>query len=162
MFRGRVTYPRKNRATKKIPAVKRVEDMTASQIKKEVNKGIDERRDVQTPSVKMGTAMRWTVLEFGKFAVTRFDIEGNRVKNPIMNTKGTPDTYWVKDKVHFWIEFKKPGGRLSADQAELIARLRLAGEVVHVLDSVGQVYELLRSLDKPRHEQLTGLKQVIV
>lgn len=60
---------------------------------------------------------------------------------------GIPDFLWlnyVRDSgicVHLWTEFKRPGGKLSEKQVQWIARERMRGALVAVVDDVKEYCE---------------------
>jgi len=46
------------------------------------------------------------------------------------NMKGLPDLVCIKEGFHVWIEVKKPKGKLSKKQEEVISKMREAGALV--------------------------------
>lgn len=51
--------------------------------------------------------------------------------------RGWPDRgYWYKESIHFFIEFKREGGQLSAAQKVVINALANAGHRVYIIDKI--------------------------
>lgn len=65
-----------------------------------------------------------------------------KVETPSMN--GVPDFLYLRDGEYIWIEWKKPGGGLSAIQEKRIKEMRTYGAVVYVLDNIGDAKVILR------------------
>ncbi|MCU4298802.1 VRR-NUC domain-containing protein [Brevibacterium permense] len=59
---------------------------------------------------------------------------------------GVPDRVVVTPMGTVFIETKRPGGRLSRLQEEIIEKMRRAGAEVHVVDTVAGVDELVEHL----------------
>jgi len=59
---------------------------------------------------------------------------------------GMPDRLFFRNGWHFWVEFKRPGGRLSSLQHAVIDDLRRVGETVLVVDNANQLIEFLEGL----------------
>ena len=57
--------------------------------------------------------------------------------------RGFPDRLMLRQGCYIWVEFKAPGGRLSALQRTRIAELRRAGAEVHVVDNMDKFVEAL-------------------
>ena len=57
--------------------------------------------------------------------------------------RSVPDRMFIKEGRIVFIEFKKPGGKLTDGQTREIARLRAAGADVFVCDSVAGAKEVL-------------------
>jgi hypothetical protein len=76
------------------------------------------------------------------------DVEGTVIKIALnqgwtvrkvqwVGRKGAPDRFFAKEgHAPFFIEFKRPGGKLRASQAEEIPKLLDAGVTVHVVDNI--------------------------
>jgi len=60
---------------------------------------------------------------------------------------GAPDRIFVRHGVVVFIEFKRPGGRLSGSQVLEIKKLRAHGAEVHVCWSFEQAKEVLSAHD---------------
>ncbi len=62
------------------------------------------------------------------------------------NRQGVPDQVMLGygEKILF-IEFKKPGGKLSSNQLRLIKKFALRGVIVHVIDNVEDGKELINA-----------------
>ena len=58
--------------------------------------------------------------------------------------KGWPDRTCIRKGRVMFVEFKRPGGQLSAIQVKRIKELRAAGAEVHVIDNLEAAYELFR------------------
>ena len=56
-------------------------------------------------------------------------------KMKIEGRNGCPDFWFLRDGEWIVIEFKRPGGKLSAQQERRIAELRENGQPVHVIDN---------------------------
>lgn len=56
---------------------------------------------------------------------------------------GWPDRLFFRHGVYVWVEFKRPGGRLSALQKRRIDRLRQSGERAIVVESADDFVPLL-------------------
>ena len=151
-----MTKPRRTR--KKTPQTP--EERLAA-FNKAATRALGERKGVQAPCVSLGRLRGWEVLEIAVSATRKYNAEGKQVKNPILMTPGIPDSYWCKNGKHFWVEFKRPGEKPTKTQTAMHMRLRAHGEIVWVVEGVEQMQEILRRYDgPPRHEKLTGLKQV--
>lgn len=59
--------------------------------------------------------------------------------------RGAPDRLFVRDGIHVWIEFKRPGKEPTEQQWRMIDRLRAAGMNVEWCDSVGSAMGTLES-----------------
>ena len=71
-------------------------------------------------------------------------LRGRGCLTPKMGTEGWPDRLVVyAPGKHFWIEFKKPGGRLTPAQKVRIPRLRKRGEEIHIIDAALEAVALL-------------------
>ena len=57
--------------------------------------------------------------------------------------RSVPDRLFIRDGRYVFIEFKRPGGTLTAGQAREIKRLRHAGAEVHVCYSVEEACDAL-------------------
>ncbi|RID91832.1 VRR-NUC domain-containing protein [Gemmobacter lutimaris] len=59
--------------------------------------------------------------------------------------RGAPDKFYSRDDTGpFLVEYKAPGETLRPDQVREIAKLRRAGTVVHVIDSIEAAFDLFR------------------
>ncbi len=59
--------------------------------------------------------------------------------------EGWPDReVFVAPRRHEFIEWKRPGGRLTPAQERRIPKLRARGEVVHVIDNLAALAALIR------------------
>lgn len=56
---------------------------------------------------------------------------------------GTPDRLFVWEGLTVWLEVKKPGGKLSDDQADTIKKLERAGNIVFIIDNPDQLIKIL-------------------
>ena len=61
--------------------------------------------------------------------------------------RAVPDRLFIKNGQAVFIEFKRPGGRLTTLQAQELARLREAGMPAHVCFSVDEALALLDAHD---------------
>jgi hypothetical protein len=83
-------------------------------------------RDIEREACAQAKALGWLVYKF---------------TSP--NRRSVPDRMFIKDGRVVFIEFKRPGGRLTEAQARELVRLRLAGVETGVADSVELAMELL-------------------
>lgn len=65
-----------------------------------------------------------------------------KVETPSMN--GVPDFLYLRSGVYVWIEWKKPGGVLSAIQEVRIKEMRAHGATVYVVDNLIDAKAILR------------------
>jgi hypothetical protein len=65
-----------------------------------------------------------------------------KIETPTMN--GVPDRLYFRNGVYLWIEWKKPGGPLSAIQEVRIADMRKRGMTVHVFDNLADAKKVLK------------------
>jgi hypothetical protein len=63
------------------------------------------------------------------------------------SNRSVPDRVFGRHGVVFWVEFKRPGGKTTANQDEEIALMRAHGLTVYVIDNVAAFDALLDSLD---------------
>lgn len=63
------------------------------------------------------------------------------------NYRSVPDRIFLKGGVTAFIEFKRPGGKLTSGQEREIHKLELAGMLVHVAWSVGEAIGFLENVD---------------
>lgn len=88
----------------------------------------------------LGSRLVVMVLEFHK---------GNAAGGKTFMTKGIPDTRTTYMQLadttyrHLWIEFKRHNGKVSPDQASLIARMKRQGEDVIVCYSTEEALQAL-------------------
>jgi len=61
---------------------------------------------------------------------------------------GTPDSLLVLDGHYVWVEWKRPGGKVTAEQLEAHAAIRLAGGVVEVFDDVATAQDWVMGILK--------------
>lgn len=62
--------------------------------------------------------------------------------------KGIPDWCLPVPRGAFnalWIEFKRPGGKPTAEQAQMLTRLQEEGGAVHVVDDAAEGLEIVRA-----------------
>lgn len=57
---------------------------------------------------------------------------------------GVPDRLYLRRGVYVWIEWKKPGGPLSAKQKKRIREMREHGATVYVFDNLEDAKAVLR------------------
>ncbi len=60
------------------------------------------------------------------------------------STPGVPDVLHIENGCAFFIEVKRPGGRLTALQADMLRKLRAAGAVAGIAYSVEDALQLLQ------------------
>ncbi len=57
---------------------------------------------------------------------------------------GWPDReVYVAPRTHEWIEWKRPGGRLTPAQERRVPKMRERGEVVHVIDDLRDLLTIM-------------------
>jgi len=64
-------------------------------------------------------------------------------KLDFVETRGAPDRMFIKDGRVVFIEFKRPGGRLSGIQKKMIRQLEAVGAEVHVAYSTPEAMRVL-------------------
>ena len=94
---------------------------------------------VQNAGVQLGRMRGWYV------SITYLGSEGG---GAIFSTAGMPDTFWAKNGLSLWIEYKRPGGKLRASQVLNIPRMRAAGVLVFVIDSLSGTERILDTIEK--------------
>lgn len=62
---------------------------------------------------------------------------------------GVPDRVVIAPEATVFVEVKRPGGRLRRLQEVTVAKMRRAGAVVHVVDTLAGVDELVAGLARP-------------
>ena len=67
------------------------------------------------------------------------------IKNMSVSVAGMPDITVIGQQSTFYIEVKKPGGRLSQIQQHVIAKIRAMNNKVYVIDSLNQLKEELNN-----------------
>jgi len=60
---------------------------------------------------------------------------------------GVPDRIFLKNGITIFVEFKRPGGKLSPLQIHVIGQLRNAGFDVHVIDDIPTGKEIFNGQD---------------
>jgi hypothetical protein len=60
------------------------------------------------------------------------------------NNKGVPDRLFIRDGQIFFIEFKAPGKMPTMLQNHIIGMMELAGAVVHIVDDVSKLEEIIK------------------
>lgn len=65
-----------------------------------------------------------------------------KVETPTCN--GVPDRIYLRRGVYVWIEWKKPGGVLSAIQVKRIKEMKEHGATVYVFDNLNEAKAVLK------------------
>lgn len=79
------------------------------------------------------------------YLVSRVDALGGEVRKvKWIGRRGAPDRFvMLPDRRAFWVELKAPGQKARPHQSREHARMRAMGEIVHMIDSIAGVDEVL-------------------
>ena len=82
------------------------------------------------------------LLKLSGFLVFRLN-SGKARNNIRLCPVGTPDLLAIKNGRVIWIEMKKPGGKASTVQDEMIRDLRRHRQEVHIVDNTDILIEII-------------------
>ena len=79
------------------------------------------------------------------YLVSRVDALGGEVRKvKWIGRRGAPDRFvMLPGRRAFWVELKAPGQKAKPHQIREHGRMRVKGEIVHVIDSIAGVDEVL-------------------
>ena len=105
---------------------------------------------VQNAGIELGRLRGWYV------SITYLGSEGG---GAIFSTAGMPDTFWAKGGLSLWLEYKRPGGKLRPSQQRNIPKMRAAGVLVFIVDSLAGTGRILDALENPRNQAVYAERQ---